>query len=371
MLKHLLRKEFKLFIHTPLLLWMNTLYPIVILGLLPFATTMEIKHLNTVIINQDGSQMSKDLAESFYQSGYFEPVKDGPTVTTFPQAMQLMHQGKADIIVTIPKNFERDITDGQKTNVAIAVDAVNASKGTLGNAYAQLVVKQYKEELAHRQNPEYRQPVEFRQQKTLYNPELDYHAYVIPGLMAVVISFFSMIMPAISLVQEKEYGTIEQLNVTPVKPHLVLLSKAIPYWILLSVLTPIMVYLVDIIYGVHIRGSIWAIELNTLLITIAFSGLGLTFANYSSRLQQLMFVLIFVIIVLLLMSGIFLPIGGMPLWARVLAHVMPLYYYVVDLRSLFLRGASILDVQTSMLVLSGFAVIFWTCALISYSKRSS
>lgn len=355
-------------VNTPLVLWMNTLYPIIVLVLLPFATTMDINSLNTIIIDQDHSRIASELQERFTQSGYFIPIAKGEAISD-DDAYKMVEEGKADVIITIPQGLEKGLLLGESKDISVVVDALNATKGALASAYTQLIVTEFRQTLTEQKEPNTTNPVEFRQ-KTLFNPNANYRSFVIPGLIAIVVSITTLIMPAVSLVQEKESGTIEQLNVTPIKSYMVLLSKALPYWILVVIMMPLYILLVGLIYGLWPHGSFWAMEISTLLVGISFTSVGLIIANYSSRLQQLMLMVIFVMIVMLLMSGVFTPVAGMPEWARVLSHTLPLFYYANDTRTIFLRGGGILDVSYGLIVLSLFSAALSALAFITYRKRS-
>ncbi len=370
MLRHLLRKEFLLIAKTPMLFWMNTLYPIVLLCVVPFATSMDIKSLKTVILDDDRSSLSKELSAHFYQSGYFTPAEPDEGISSAEKAQEMIDKGKTDVIIEIVAGFEKNILTDNTADVLLKVNAVNATKGKLSNIYVDQIINNYKEELSQKFQPQQRKAIDFVYQ-TLYNPNSDYMPFVLPGLIAIVICMTAMVMPAISLVQEKELGTITQLNATPVKGYMVMLSKAFPYWIIIAVLMPFNILLVGIIHHVWPNGSIWAIEVYSILLGIAFSHMSLVLANYSSRLQQLMFMIIFFMFIILLMTGIFTPVEGMPIWGQLIAKSSPLYYYTSDIRTLYLRRGGFCDVWQGMIIVGVFAVGFALWALLSYRKQVS
>lgn len=370
MFLELLRKEFRLIINTPMLLWMNTLYPIIVVGILPFATTMEVKSLKTIVIDQDRSELSEHLRDCFLQSSYFVPYGEELAEGEAVEATTLIEEGLADVVITITQGFEKQLMRGQEAAMLVVVNSINASKGAAGQAYAQLVVKGFEAELAEQASPQsHPTQLDFRQ-KVLFNPEANYQLFVVPGILALLVTLVSIIMPAIGMVQEKEYGTIEQLNVTPLNPTQLLLSKAIPYWIILLVLMPLLLLITRVLFNLHTQGSFLGVMLLTLLNAIAFTGVGFFLASFASRMQQLMFMSIFVLINVLLLGGIFTPVGGMPEWAQFVAKLLPNYYYTRDLRSIILRGSGIADIGEGLLVLLGFAVFFSLLARFSYRKRT-
>lgn len=371
MFGQLLRKEFVLIGNTPMLFWMNTLYPIIILGILPFATTMDVNSLKTIIIDEDHSTISRQLSQKFFQSGYFLSAEEEYPAGTisFEEAFELVKNGKADVIVTLPRGFEKSLFSSSQAKMSVVVNSINASKGAAAQAYSQLIVADFQKEWIEQLDPtKAKASLEFRQ-KTLFNPSRNYKHFVIPGMIGILVTLISIIMPAIGVVQEKEFGTIEQLNVTPVKPSYILLSKSLPYWIIVALLMPILVLMTGVLYGMWPKGSFFAIEVISLLNAVAFTGLGLIVANFSSRLQQLMFMEIFLMINVLLMGGVFTPVSGMPQWAQFIAKLLPNYYYTRDMRSIYLRGSGLCDVTEGIIYVATFAIIVLLIARFTYRKR--
>lgn len=373
MFLQLLRKEFLLIANTPLLFWMNTLYPIIVIGVLPFATTMEVDSLKTIIIDQDQSEISRELTEKFFQAGYFIPIKDLETSRplSFEEAFKWVKRRKADVVITIPYGFEKAIYNEKEANISIVANSINATKGATAQAYSQYLIADYQRELVEKKvassNPT--NNIEFRQ-KTLFNPLQNYKYFVIPGMISILITLISITMPSISIVQEKEFGTIEQLNVTPINPTLILLSKALPYWLLIMLIMPILLLLIGLLYGLWSFGAILPIVVISILDAIAFTSIGFIIANYSSRMQQLMFMIIFFLINVLLLGGVFTPVAGMPIWARTLAKILPNYYYTRELRTLFLRGGGFNEVAEGLIILALYAIVLSLVARLSYNKRS-
>lgn len=368
MMRELLRKEILLFLRTPLMLGMNLMYPLVILLVLPWATNMDIDSLNTLVIDQDGSSLSQELTNRFVGSGYFVAYEK-VVCPTQEEQYALMESGEIDVILSIPKGTELGIMQGESQKVEIVVNAINATKGALAQAYSQYIVAEYVKELASSgASTLSAEPIE-TSSASLFNPQHSYKSFVIPGLITIIICLTALVMPAVGLVQEKEFGTIEQLNVTPVKGWMVVVSKSVLYWVINVLSMPLYILLVGVIFGLWPAGSFWGILLATLLFSITFSGVGLIIANFSSRLQQMMFSVIFVNMISMLMSGLFTPVSGMPAWARGIAYAMPLTYYIDAIRSFFLRGSSIGDMWLHLVILTGFAILLYGVALLSYRKR--
>lgn len=177
-------------------------------------------------------------------------------------------------------------------------------------------------------------------------------------------------MPALSIVGEKENGTIEQINVTPVSRLTFTLSKLIPYWIIgLFVLTVAMI-VARLVYGLAPTGSVGLIYFVATLFILVISGFSLTIANFSETMQQTMFVMFFFIMIFMLMSGLLTPIDSMPLWAQRFTMILPPRYFVEILRSVYLKGTLFTDIWHNYAALGGFALLFNILATITYKKQA-
>lgn len=371
MLLALLRKEIRNLLRDRMLLGLVVMYPIVVLLLLPFATTTEIKQLGTVVIDQDRSSLSQQLSGQFFSSGYFVDAWQEPLPPTLSDAMTLVEHGQADLIVTIPRGFERDLMLARSARVEVRVNAFNATKGAMAGGYAQRIVQQYAERLT--QDAGLRQvasiPVEVVE-VPLFNPTANYKNYIIPGLVAILITLTSFILPALNMVQEKEIGTIEQMNVTPVHPLVFMLSKALPYNIISLLMVLLSLVIVGVTYGLSPVGSIWVLLVGSLGYTLAMSGLGLTITNFAETQQQAMFSFFFVMMFFILMGGLFTPIEGMPDWARALSMSHPFSYFIMLSRRVYLKEVGFAELWRELVVLWSFAVGFCSLAIITYRKRS-
>lgn len=371
MLLALLIKEFKHLLRNRLLLGLVTMYPIVILFALPWATNMDIDSLRAVIVSPRFSSVEQRLSQKIFASGYFvSPNKDHPPFLTPDGAMSLLEEDKTDIIITIPQNFEKDLVLYGRGVLELKVNAINATKGVLGSAYLQSIVQDYVREDAEQRGLDERLilPTE-AQDAMLYNPTKSYRSFIIPGLITILITLITFIIPALNLVEEKEFGTIEQMNVSPIRRHILLFSKMLPYVFLAVLMIPFAVLVTGWVYDIWPVGNVLVIMLGTLIYSFALTGLGLTVANTSRTQQQTMFVAIFVVMFMLLMSGVFTPIAGMPEWAKVIAYAEPLTYFVRFLRILFLKGGGWSLVCMEFIVLSCFALLNVLLAFLSYRKR--
>ena len=203
-----------------------------------------------------------------------------------------------------------------------------------------------------------------------YNPTMNYRYYMIPAIMIMLLIILCGFLPALSLVSEKEHGTLEQINVTPVSRLTFTLSKLIPYWIIGLFVLSIAMIIAWLVYGLAPVGSLLTIYCGAFMFILSISGLGVTIANRSDMMQQTMFVMFFFMIVFILMSGLLTPIASMPQWAQNLTLAFPPRYFIEIMRSVYLKGVSFVEVGDRLLILAGFAALFNLLAALSYKKQN-
>ena len=215
-------------------------------------------------------------------------------------------------------------------------------------------------------------PAEFSELVTIenrYNSTLNYRHYMIPALMIILFILICGFLPALSIVGEKESGSIEQINVTPVSRFTFILSKLAPYWIIGLFVLTIAMLVARFVYDLTPVGSIVAIYLGAILFILTISGFSLTIANFSDTMQQTMFVMFFFIMIFMLMSGLLTPIDSMPAWAQRFTLILPPRHFVEILRSVYLKGTSISELWMTYSALGGFAIVFNILAAVTYKKR--
>ncbi|KAB5200913.1 ABC transporter permease, partial [Bacteroides thetaiotaomicron] len=203
----------------------------------------------------------------------------------------------------------------------------------------------------------------------LFNPNLNYKLYMIPALMGMLLTLICGFLPALNVVSEKEVGTIEQINVTPVPKFTFILAKLLPYWITGFIVLTLCFLLAWLLYGITPVGHFIVIYFLAILFVFVMSGFGLVISNYSATMQQSMFVMFFFMLILMLMSGLFTPVSSMPEWAQVITYFNPLKYFMEGMRMVYLKGSSLLELLSEIGVLFLFALGFNTWAVISYRKN--
>lgn len=369
-IKYLLEKEFKqLFrnIFIPKIILVMTLNIILIM---PWAANQEIRGINLSVVDNDHSLYSTKLINKITSSRYFNLSEVSSSNSI---ALKTVAQGKSDIILELQYDFEKNLMSGEVANVMISANAVNGVKAGLGTSYLANILNDFSHEIReenHKFSGKSVVPIINIETQNNFNPYLDYKLFMIPALIAMLLTMIAGFLPALNIVSEKEIGTIEQINVTPVNKFIFILSKLIPYWVIGFVVISICFILSALVYGIYPSGNLITIYFFASLYILVISGLGLVISNYSSTIQQAMFIMFYFMMIFNLMSGLFTPINSMPGWAQDITIFIPLKYFIQVLRMIYLKGSSISDLVTEAIALISFALFFNIWAVISYKKSS-
>ena len=367
-LKFLLEKEFKQFFRNPFMPKMVVFFPLLVMLIMPWAATLDIKNIKVTVVDNDFSVLSRRLSEKIANSTYFDFVW---VVQGYSEGMEQLEYGKADLILEIPAGFENDLVNLGTAPVQVSVNAVNSIKGNFGQVYMSSLTAEFSEE--HRTaNDRAIIPVPKVNISVLnmHNPYLDYKFTMIPGLMMIIVLLLCGFLPAVNIVSEKEVGTIEQINVTPVDKFTFIVAKLIPYWIIGFTALSLGFLIAWALYGLTPAGSLPTIYFFALLFILTMTGAGLVASNYSSTMQQSIFVMFFFIIIFVMMSGLLTPVQSMPAWAQAIAAATPTKYFVDVMRDVYLKGSGIGDLWVQMLALVVMAAVFNIWAILSYKKHN-
>lgn len=374
-LKFLIEKEFKQMFRNPLIPRVIVLFPTMVLLVFPWAVSFEIKNIKIDVVDHSKSVYSQRLTDKIAASQYFI-LNDTPP--DYQTAMINMETGETDMILEIPATFDKDMVKSRSSGVGVAVNAVNGTQGMLGSNYIMQIVNDFSSELRgelmHTLPPQYRSSMMHLPKVTIipqykFNPALDYKNFMIPGFMVLLLTIICGILPALNIVMEKENGTINQINVTPVSKINFILAKLIPYWVVGIVVMIISITISLLIYGLWPAGSAIAVLFSAIVFIISVSGLGIIISNYSETMQQASFLVMFFILILVLLGGMFTPVSSMPAWARVIAAVNPFNYLTKTFRMLYLNGSTLADVSGNLFVLGLIAIVLNGWAVFSYKKR--
>ena len=356
MLRYLIQKEFTQIRRNAFLPRLIIVFPIMVMCVLPWVMNMEVKNIVVDVVDLDHSTVSQRLVHDIEQNHYF--IFHGQK-STYAEALKDIEHTRADVVVVIPQDYSKDMVNGKQPQVLIAANAVNGTKGAIGSAYLSQIMASYTP-LSTPLAP---------QTLTLYNPYKNFKLFMIPALFAIVMMLMTGFLPALNIVSEKESGTIEQMNVTPVSKWSFILAKLIPYWIIALFVITVCLLLAWLVYGITSSGPLWLIYLLSMLLALFFSSLGLIISNYSDTMQQAVFVMWFFVVIMLLLSGLFTPTRSMPSWSYLTTYINPVSYFVEAVRTIFVRGGNFQSVWHQVVALSIIATFMGGWAIISYKKN--
>ena len=370
-LQFLLRKEFKQIFRNRALLPVIFVMPVIQLLIMPLAANYEVKNINISVVDNDHSTYSQKLISSITASGYF---KLAGYSNSYNQAFKQIESEKADLVLEIPHGFEKNIVRENKQQLFIAVNAINGTKAGLGGSYLATIITNFNNGI--RLN--WQQPQAFNQSPAItvtssnwFNTFLYYPFFMVPGILVVLVTMVCTYMCSLNIVKEKEIGTIEQINVTPIKKHHFILGKLIPFWVIGMFVFSVGLFVVGrLVYGIIPLGSIGVLYAFLSLYLVALLGLGLLISTYSETQQQAMSVAFFFIMIFLLMSGLFTPVDSMPNWARMIAKFNPVTYFIEVMRMVVLKGSGFSDIKNQFFIMIAFAVVLNGWAILNYRKTS-
>ena len=371
MLKFLLEKEFKQILRNSFLPKIILGYPLFALLVLPYAANFEIKNINLAVIDNDHSSYSNRLINKITASGYFKLTAVSPN---YNNAIQKIESDEADIVLELPPHFERDLGRYQTAKVMVAANAVNGTKGGLGSAYLSNIIADFSNEIRSKWIQSNADMTSLSRIEVVpqfkFNPHLKYNIFMVPALMVMLLTMICGFLPALNIVSEKEAGTIEQLNVTPISKLQFVSAKLIPFWIIGFIVITISFGIAYFVYGLKPVGGLAILYLFAAIYIFSVSGIGLVISNYSDTMQQAMFVMFFFMLVMILISGLFTPIQSMPIWAQKLTIINPLKYFMQVMRLVYLKGSGFAELKTQFIALCSFALVFNIWAGLSYKKTN-
>ena len=306
---------------------------------------MEVKNIVVDVVDIDHTVESQRLVRQVAASNYFI---FGGQKNNYAEAMNDIENGRADVIL--------EIRDGK---YLIAANAVNGTKGSMGSAYLSRIVTS---DLSPQTSD--------LSTLTLYNKGQNYKLFMIPALFAIVMMLMTGFLPTLNIVGEKETGTIEQINVTPVSKWLFILAKLIPYWLIALFVITVCLLLAWLVYDITPAGPVWLIYVLAMLLALFFSSFGLIVSNYSDTMQQAMFVMWFFVVSIMLLSGLFTPTRSMPQWAYLTTYINPMHYFIDAIRTIFIRGGGLHETAHQVLALAGIGTLMGCWAVQSYKKNS-
>lgn len=369
-LRFLLQKEFRQIFRDPAILRIIFVMPVMQLVLLPMAADYEVKNIRLAVVDHDHSVYSQQLIRKISASGYFLLTR---YAASYQEAMKAVESDAADLVLELPSSFEKDLVKEEEAPVFMAVNAINGVKASLGSAYLRSIVQDFNQQVRAewlqmpRFNPE---PVVQVTSSNWYNPLMNYRYFMVPGILVILITMIGSFLAALNIVREKEIGTIEQINVTPIRKYQFILGKLIPFWVLGLAILSIGLLIARIVYGIIPAGSLFTIYLFAAVYLLAVLGIGLLISSYTQTQQQAMLISFFLIMVFILLGGLYTSVDSMPQWAQYLVKLNPVSYFIEVMRMVVLKGSGIGEIKGHLISILAFALFFNTWAVLSYRKRS-
>ncbi len=330
--------------------------PAIQLVILSFAATYELQNVNFYVVAPAQTEISDQLAQKFRANRHFTLSGMG---TDREVAKRKITAGTVDMALIFPTDIDQKLERERRVRVLFLIDAVSSNKASLIQSYSQSILQDYNKEIF----PEYsrsqtspRQASFITRTRIWFNPTLDYIHYMVPGILVVLISMIALFLSAMNIVREKEIGTMEQLNVTPIRKYEFIASKLLPMWLLALLELSVGLSIAVWGFGVPIEGSLATIYSTSAIYLIALQGIGLYVSTVTNTQQQAMFISWFVMVIFILMGGLFTPIESMPGWAQQLTYLNPIAYFIEVMRMIMLKGSGYVDFWPQMLALTLFAV---------------
>ena len=364
---YLLQKEFLQIFRNKTMLPMIFALPVVQLIILVNAATVDMKNIRVTVVDHDHSVQSQRLIQDLEASLFF---KVGDLQASKENGLDLMRRNKTDVVVYIPNDFSKKLHTSDVAPLQIINDAIDVQRAQLSYGYLSEIIQKLSVEWNSN-------PASLLEQQQIkihsnywFNPELNYKYYMLPGILVILVTIIGLFLSAINLVREKEIGTAEQINVTPVKKYQFIIGKLMPFMIIGLVELAIGLLIGRVLYGVPFNGNPLVLFSFATLYLLVILGLGLVLSSRSETQQQVMFLTFFFMIIFILMSGVFTPTENMPDWALKIDTINPLYYFVKVIRSVVLKGAGFSDLWPEFRSIGIYAMVSVSLAILSYRKTT-
>ena len=368
---YIIQKEFKQIFRNKGMLPIIFVLPLLQLIILSNAATFEVKNIKFGYIDQDHSSTSRALIEKFHASEYFKVTKSFPSEKI---ANLSMLNGEVDVILAIPSHFERSLEKDKNVHIGLLINAIDGAAAGVENVYTLQVIQGFNQKV----KLELIKPSDIRIQPTSietiplfwYNNTLNYKTYMVPGILVLLVTMITLFLSGMNIVREKEIGTLEQINVTPIKKSQFIVGKLFPFWVVGLGLLTVGLIISKLIFNIPLVGSLALLYLYTSIYILVILGIGLFISNFTETQQQAMFISWFFTVIFILMSGLFTPIESMPKWAQVFTDFNPIKYFVQVMRMVMLKGADFMDILPQLAKTLLFAFVMNGLAVWSYKKTN-
>ncbi|MFV5700902.1 ABC transporter permease [Flavobacterium sp. XS2P12] len=366
----IIQKEFRQIFRNKGMLPIIFVLPLLQLLILSNAASFEVKNIQLSYVDNDHSAASRELISKFQASNYFKVVQSFASKT---EANLQMKKGKVDIILEIPNHFERNLIKEKKSSVSVSINAIDGAAAGIENVYITQIITAFNQNIQTKlfqyNDATFVQPQNIVTIPSFwYNNTLNYKTFMVPGILVLLVTMLTLFLSSMNIVREKEMGTLEQINVTPIKKYQFIIGKLFPFWVLGLVILTVGLTIAKVVFNVPILGNIGLIYLFTSVYLFVILGIGLFISNHTETQQQAMFIAWFFTVIFILMSGLFTPIESMPQWAQNITLFNPIRYFVEIIRMVMLKGATFSDISFQFFVIILYAIILNGLAVWSYKK---
>jgi len=363
----IIRKEFIQLFRNKVMVRIIFVLPIIQLLVLANTATFEIKLIKLHIVDLDRSKTSRDLTGHFEGSPFYRIVEYSNSQAL---AEEDIMKGRVHQFISIPAGFEKDLNSTGQVKVRIATNAIDGAAAALMSAYTISIIQDFNVNLMVESTGISKQEPIRATWSFWYNPELNYANYMVPGILVLLVTIIGMFLSGMNLVKEKEIGTIEQINVTPIRKYQFIIGKLLPYWLVALFELAFGLLLAKLVFNIPILGSIWLIFLFAAVYLLVTLGLGLLVSTKTNTQQQAMFLSWFFLVIFILMSGLFTAVDSMPQWAKIINVANPIAYFVEVIRMIMLKGSGFMDVSRHFFILLMYAALALTVATWQYRKTT-
>lgn len=370
--RYMIRKEFLQFRRDRKMLAASFLAPVFQLIVLGYAANLDVTDIPTAVLDHDNSSTTRALIRSYTSSGYFRVVR---YLNDASEIQETLDEGRSSIVLVFPEGFGRDIQTQQGGTVQLLADGSETNTGTIALSYAQLIANRFSQDIllerVSRAMPGLRGlPQVNPELRVWYNPDLRSRSFMVPGVLALLLMVMTLILTSLAIVKEKEIGTLEQLIVTPLRPSQLIIGKLLPFVIIGLVDVGLVVLISTLVFSIPVKGGVGLLFLLSLVFLLTTLGLGL-FVSTVSRTQQqaMMSSIFFLMLPMIFFSGFVFPIENMPYIIQIITYFLPLRYFFVIIRGLFLKGVGLEVLWPQALALLGFGVAIFGLSIKRFRKR--
>ena len=367
-LRYIIQKEFIQVFRNKRMLPIIFVLPLVQLLILANAATFDMKNIRMAIVDHDMSGSSRGIVSKYSGSPFYKIVY---TSNSVKEAQDQMQRGNTDMIMVIPPDFEKDLVTRGHAGVQFIINAINGASAGLMSAYSTQILLSYNRSvMAEWLTPSQLAGIQVIQSENSfwYNPKLNYKTYMVPGILVILVTIIGFLLSGMNIVREKEIGTIEQINVTPIRKSQFIAGKLIPFWIIALFELAFGLTLGKLIFDIPIVGSLWMIFLSGGIYLFVILGFGLLVSTMTNTQQQAMLVSFFFMVIFILMSGLFTSVESMPVWAQEVNRINPLSYFIRIMRMVMLKGSTLRDISGPLIALGIYAVVMISLAVRRYRK---